>query len=330
MCQSAIFISLLDSLKPSRLTFYWLTRHEGLRSTNSGTTHTSISLPDGRSVLFDEDLRTSEAAQLAPRGMHPAQHVTLTCGSESSHSCCLASDTVIDSTLQAWGVQLYGGILDSDVPVAFGIKCTILQVMCAFSQLNLEAEVCDACTDSKDFQMLHSLHAEEELHPSSLAVIELLAPRWQAYPGEQPSIRWGPSERGGFVALAVMHEFACRPVYERDLPNRALLLNMHLFLPQDLNTQSYLSLLGGSKARLEQILQCPRLDACSVEEATSMLNLLGDFVVSSPSFAQAQLVAYSFCNTLHPMEESIFKACEVSKWPPAIFRLFHALLRLFR
>lgn len=105
--------------------------------------------------------------------------------------------------------------------VAYSIKCTLLEIFCAFSPLNLNDEVCLGLENTKDYQLLfgnsryvkkhcflqnheiehymicrsvaeehtNTLDDEDIQNPAMLAVMELLAPPWQVFPGEQPPIR---------------------------------------------------------------------------------------------------------------------------------------------
>ena len=290
--------------------------------------------------MFDDDLEPNEAAQYG-QSIAAGHSSSLMTGQNSPHRDYLSfGGTVTESTLHAWNVPADAEAMEnSDMPLALAIKCTILEIMCAFSRLNLETEICEECSNTRDFMLLNeSLEErdgaeedEEELtHPSTLVVSELLAPSWQIFPGEQPSIRWAPTERGMHLALAVMHEFACHPLNETALPSVVGMNNVRRFVPEHQNTKSYLALLAGAKDRMAMIFDYQTIDIRALEEMTAVIHLLGEFVASSPSFAQAQLVAYTCLDAFLPMESSVFGAWETAVWPPIVFRLFHNLLRLFR
>lgn len=313
-----------------KLTFYWLSQHDNLRTTHSGATARTLSLPEGCSFGQEEEVRNAAAANL-PQRVLPSMHVTLTVGTNSSHSCSPSTETVIEHTLHAWGVQVDDTSLeDPDIPVIFAIKCTILEILCGFSPLNMDPEILKSCRNTRDAKFIQKEWAKDGiLSPADLALVELMAPCWQVFPGEGPSIRWGPSRRGSQVAFAVLHEFACRPLQVHEAPTRRV-HNMKLFLPQDLDTECYLQLLAGAKENLEKIFQSDNIDSFVVEETMSIVDLLTEFVASSPSVAQAQLVAFSCLKDFSPIKASIFKEKSIDRWPVAVLRLFHSLLRLFR
>ena len=288
--------------------------------------------------MFDDDLEPNEAAHYG-RNIAAGHSRSLITGQNSPHRDYLSFGTVIESTLHAWNVPADAEAMeDSDMPIALAIKCTILEIMCAFSRLNLETEICEECGNTRDFMLLNEScfqerdgEEEEELqHPSTLVVSELMAPSWQIFPGEQPSIRWGPTERGIHLAFAVMHEFACRPLNEAALSSDMGMNNVRHFVPEDQNTKSYLALLAGAKDKLTMPFDYQTIDIRALEEMTAVIHLLGEFVASSPSSAQAPLVAYTCLESVPQMESSVFGAWETAVWPPIVFRLFHNLLRLFR
>lgn len=118
---------------------------------------------------------------------------------------------------------------------------------------------------------------EDIQNPAMFAVIELLAPPWQVFPGEQPPLRynqqtfekhqlnskllysrWGPTPKGTQLALAVLHEFACRPLQEVDTSIVGL-SNIRLFSPQDLSGEAYHSLIAGVTGRISQIAGSSRI-----------------------------------------------------------------------
>lgn len=75
------------------------------------------------------------------------------------------------------------------------------------------------------------------------------------FPGEQPPVRRGPGDRGGALALAVVHEYACRPpqgVQSFEVPG------IRLFMPQDQTGGSYHALVGGVKSRLSHLMSVKR------------------------------------------------------------------------
>jgi len=84
--------------------------------------------------------------------------------------------------------------------------------------------------------------------------------------------RWGPSPRGAHLALAVLHEFACRPLHEVDMSDNGT-LNIQLFVPQDLMGESYHSLIGGVNGRLSQIAKSSCISIKS-HERSDLLSVL--------------------------------------------------------
>lgn len=84
--------------------------------------------------------------------------------------------------------------------------------------------------------------------------------------------RWGPSPRGAHLALAVLHEFACRPLQEVDTSDNGT-LNIRPFVPQDLMGESYHSLIGGVKGRLSQIAKSSCIST-TIHERSELLSVL--------------------------------------------------------
>eukprot|EP00210_Caulerpa_lentillifera_P004581 g4371.t1 len=327
-----------------KLSFYWLRKHEEKRlSANSGTTRTTMSFPDERSILFGDE---RELMSLPRGGQQPARLFTLTQENEvhkKFHSNSNIQTSSVDRTLSSWGMkpELISdqGLTHS---VAYSIKCTIFEIFCAFSLLNLDKEIYLGLENTQDYRLLFEstkghctdcidiLDDKDVQHPTVLAVTELLASPWQVFPGEQPPIRWGPTSRGAQLALAILHEFACRPLNEVEIIDRGV-LDVRLFIPQDLMGESYHSLIGGVKGRLTQIAGSSRIMVSSfIEEATCLINLLCDFVASSPSSSQAPLVAYSCSDAFASLESALFFSVKIGNWRLSHFRAFHALLRVYK
>lgn len=77
----------------------------------------------------------------------------------------------------------------------------------------------------------------------------------QVFPGEQPPVTRGPGNRGSALALAIVHEFACRPpqgIQSLGVPG------VKLFMPQDPTGDSYHTLVGGVKNRLSDLMSGQR------------------------------------------------------------------------
>lgn len=84
--------------------------------------------------------------------------------------------------------------------------------------------------------------------------------------------RWGPTPKGTQLALAILHEFTCRPLQEIDASIVGL-TNIRLFGPRDLSGEAYHSLIAGVKGRISQIAGSSRISIHSIFDFVLLLLL---------------------------------------------------------